>query len=461
MSVRAKTVVSAIAAIALLVGIYLAFQYRSYLMAFAESQGLTPLTWDWGSSPFKALIGLAVIAGLVGIGYLVHRHLYVRSLLEKGWQWDSDPKLAMTNGLSCPPFGVGFGREVDDQIFGTTKRGVPFNVFEYKQEGKVRLVAMKLRYALPEYYLAINRTRPAISVPQQGTEPAVFAKEADYAARVTAAIQAPLQAYEALDNRVDLSIDGDQLVVIDLPAKADPLETRLEALADVALAINEADLDQWAQPAPPQRVGFYGTDWTYADRDDVWLARTDHTGGGQEHRAEDVVYGPNDGLSFVGYTHRWETEHTRTTTDSEGRTRTETYTVQHDEPILEVFSHCAFSELSVNTGGPGEKVQFEGLGFNKQFKVTTVNRKFAYDVIHPRQMEFMTAVNAPAFSINQQGTMQFDVPRHSLNTIIECTNFAHGFLGRVPSFVWEDLGVTELPEFRQITPEPARSPGAS
>lgn len=392
------------------------------------------------------LVGLAILGG---IAWAIHRHLYVKSLREKGWHFETSPELSITNGLNCPPFGIGFGRSVDDQIHGTTKDGIGFNVFEYEQSGEDRIAALRLPYALPEVYVMTNARRPDIPLPQQGEGSGVYAERADYAARVFAAIDAPLRELVALDDRADLSIDGDRLVAVGMPAKADELEARLEALAHIVQALGRG-FEDLACPAPAQRVGFHRTDWTYTDRDDAWLDRTEHTESGQNHRAEDVVSGPNDGLPFVAYTHRWETVHTRTTSDSNGNSRTETYTVKHDEPILEVFLHRPFRELAVNMSGSGERVKFESLAFNKRFKVKVEDRKFGYDVIHPRQMEFLTAYPAPDFAISADGHMRFDVRDHEPRTINHHTNFAHGFLARVPSFVWKELGLPEEQTFREV-----------
>ena len=50
---------------------------------------------------------------------------------------------------------------------------------------------------------------------------------------------------------VNLSIDGDQVVVLDPPRKdAELLAPWLEQLAAVAAAIDAAPLDRWTIPAP-------------------------------------------------------------------------------------------------------------------------------------------------------------------------------------------------------------------
>ena len=60
-----------------------------------------------------ALIGLA-IWGIV-------RYRYVKSLKALGWEFDSNPPIDVANGLNVPPFGIGFGRSVDDAIHGASR----------------------------------------------------------------------------------------------------------------------------------------------------------------------------------------------------------------------------------------------------------------------------------------------------------------------------------------------------
>ena len=72
-----------------------------------------------------ALIGLA-IWGIV-------RYRYVKSLKALGWEFDSNPPIDVANGLNVPPFGIGFGRSVDDAIHGASRdQATPFVAFKYR-----------------------------------------------------------------------------------------------------------------------------------------------------------------------------------------------------------------------------------------------------------------------------------------------------------------------------------------
>ena len=160
-----------------------------------------------------------------------------------------------------------------------------------------------------------------------------------------------------------------------------------------------------------------------------------------------MVRGNNDGLPLEAFVHRWETTHTETSTDSEGRTTTRTVTDHHDETVLAMSMPFPLPMLSVGVGGwGGEKVRFESEEFNDAFKVRTSSAKFASDVIHPRQMEYLMAIRPPGFTIDGQW-IRFFPAQHDTLLIGLCADVAHGFLARIPAFVWKDLQVAP-PAFR-------------
>ena len=70
------------------------------------------------NSLVQVLLLLIVIGGSVGLFFVVRRQRYLRSLTEQGWAFENSPTLAATYGLNCPPFGLGYGRHIDDLITG-------------------------------------------------------------------------------------------------------------------------------------------------------------------------------------------------------------------------------------------------------------------------------------------------------------------------------------------------------
>jgi hypothetical protein len=394
------------------------------------------------------LVVLAVIALLV-----VRRQRYVRALRSRGWTFVSSPVLESVLDHRAPPFGLGFERACDEEVTGSTRSGVPFRVVEYtaKEGGPPfdeRIASLALRLPLPELFIGLGAVRPGVRAPLVPVEGALEVRAADpgYArALLSGPALAAIAAFGQAGHRVDLSVDGAHLVAVGAPKDPDELEAYLDALAPVALAVDPTALAGYAVPSVPPAFAFHGRpDWVLVGRDDSAIERYGLTTAGFGHSTEKVVRGTNDGLGVEGLVHRWKTQHTETSTDSEGRTQTRTVTDHHHEVVAAVSLPFAFPLLSVDGGRGGERVRFESEEFNDQFTVRCADLRFAYDVIHPRTMEFLMAVRPPGFRIEGQ-VMRFVVTQHDSELLGFCADFAHDFFARVPSFVWDNLRATPPP----------------
>lgn len=405
-------------------------------------------------STVQWIIVAAVVVVLIVVGLLIFRRVrYVRSLKQRGWTFDSSPQLVAVLDHQAPPFGIGFDRKPDELVAGTTSAGIPFRVFEYRYTGggpkfDERVASLTLPSGLPDLFVTAGRPRIGITAPIVDVEPGltVSADDPTYARSVLGPALAAIRGFGGGDRGVDLSIDGNHLVSVGAPKNADELAAYLDALAPVAQAIESAGAP-YAIPTPAPRFGFYRRDWFFVGQDDSLIGKYALTTVGHGHRTENVIRGNNDGLPLEAFVHRWETTRTETTTDSEGRTSTRTVTEHHDETVLAMAMPFALPMLSVGVGGwGGEKVRFESEEFNDAFKVRTASPKFASDVIHPRQMEYLLAMRPPGFSIDGQW-IRFFPGEHDTLLIGLCADVAHGFLARIPSFVWKDLQVAP-PAFR-------------
>ena len=395
---------------------------------------------------------IAVVALIVFL--IVRRQRYIRALRGRGWTFESSPVLPWVLDHHAPPFGLGFVRDVDEAISGTTTTGVPFRVFEYNYaeagpKFDQRLASLGLRTALPDLFVSAGPARAGVRGARVDLDPnlTVIAADPTYARAALSPALGAIAAFGQAGHRIDLSVDGSQLVAVGAPKDPDALQAYLDALAPVALALDSALAPYAIQPRPPG-FGFYGhPDWQLVGRDDSLIRAYGLTTAGFGHETEKVVRGYNDALPVEAFIHRWKTQRTETYTDSEGRTQTRTVTEQHSEIVTAVRMPFAWPLLSVGGGWGGEKVRFESEEFNKSFKVRTADAKFAYDVIHPRTMEFLMASRPPGFRI-EGDMMRFSVDDHDTLTIGFCADFAHEFFGRVPSFVWKNLQVVP-PTFRR------------
>lgn len=318
-----------------------------------------------------------------------------------------------------------------------------FQAFRYRSTASRDVgyvVTMRLPRSLPEFY-AFTAERPRSLV--QGTliseQPFVtVAADAAFGHHVLAAIAAPLQR---LPGVVDLSIDHDQLVALNVPRKADEFALFVDALAEVYGAILTLDLASYVGEPPPQHLSFYRhPDWVYLPRDDSFLPYVLVERGGKNHEAIDVTHSPNDGLPFISLTHTWQTEHS--STDANGNTTT--YRRNHSEEILEFRAPFPFRAIGIN-GGAGERVRFESEAFNKEFKVHCSMPRFASDVLHPRQLEYLLRAKPYPFQILNDGRVIVTTPSNSQAAIEHMSAFLRGFFARVPDFTWKELGAWPRP----------------
>jgi hypothetical protein len=404
------------------------------------------------------IVMLLGAAGIVwGVVAFVRRRQYIKSLRDRGWTFVNSPTFDAVARLGNPPFGIGFHRRPDDQIIGLTSSGRSFQVIEYSCEhwsGWVGIVTLTRQ--LPELWITGGQTEPRFGVAATGVpSPAqlgpgwqIGALDPAFAAEVlTPQVCERLNAMAAGQPGVNLSIDADQLVVLDPPRKeVDLLGPWLEQLATVAAAIDAAPLDRWAVPAQPPRLTFYHhPDWYWIGVDDNLLQTTPVTRSGHDHRTSDVIRGRDgDGPPFVAFTHHWKTTRTETYTDSEGRTQTRTVVEKHSEPILGFQLPAWMPWLQVGRRGFGRGIIFESAAFNDQFAVSAQDAKFAYDVIHPRQMEYLMANPPASFKIVDDWAW-FSPSKHSQPVIAHSSVFLRGFLARIPRFVWRNLGLPDAP----------------
>lgn len=86
-----------------------------------------------------------------------------------------------------------------------------------------------------------------------------------------------------------------------------------------------------------------------------------------------------------------------------------------------------------------DDIDFESHEFSRQFYVKSNDKKFAYDVIHPRMMEFLIA--NPEWSIEMLGRSIMICNGRTLRPeeFEKALSFADSFLGLFPDYLWQRL----------------------
>lgn len=148
-------------------------------------------------------------------------------------------------------------------------------------------------------------------------------------------------------------------------------------------------LAEWAA-----KVGFTQYD---AGGELPWLRDFTAWGPGYGHKASCGYQGTHDGSSMRVFQHQSrtrnkdsETVHTFTICVAEAPVSAPKLTI-----VRETFGHKLVDALGA------EDIDFESDEFSKKFWVKCKDRKFAYDVLHPRAMEFL--LHAPRAGWEWQG----------------------------------------------------------
>lgn len=403
-------------------------------------------------------VGIVVGIAVVVVGILIwRRQRYLRQVKELGWSHDSRPSLSAVTDLHAPPFAMGMSRKIDELVSGTTAGGHAFRVFEYDYAGAgpkygQRLAVLELPLALSDVFIfgdGVDRVGIAaggqtlVRAEEQGVH--VIAADAALATDLLAAVGPAVRTYGQAAGKVDLSVDGNHLVAPGAPKDPARLAAFLADLDPVAQAVAASDALRSRAVAPSPGAQYYGhPDWQWAGVDDSVLGIYPVTTSGYGHRSEDVVRGLRDGIRMDAFTHHWKTDRIVTETDSNGNTRTRTETDLHEEPVCGFVLPFALPSISLNGDPVGRKVRFESTDFNSAFTVRTSDPRFASDVTHPRMMEWLLATRPRGWSV-QGSVVAFRVEKHDLMIVDACESTLRGWLGRIPRFVWQDLGLPTPP----------------
>ena len=193
--------------------------------------------------------------------------------------------------------------------------------------------------------------------------------------------------------------------------------------------------------------------WTYTARDDSWhrtFAGAPFTSG-HDRRSTKVLTGPHDGrraavFDFVHHT-------TETSTDAQGHTRSRE--VAHWFNVVAVSLGAATPGLSVSPEGVFSRlvgrmfnrdIELESEDFNRAFTVTSDDRRFAFDVLHPRMMELLLRHPDTAWRIDQGWLLTVESGKYDLPIVERRLDFADAILDGLPDFLRRQYGIPAGPE---------------
>ncbi|HUW56650.1 MAG TPA: hypothetical protein VMZ92_08450 [Planctomycetota bacterium] len=164
---------------------------------------------------------------------------------------------------------------------------------------------------------------------------------------------------------------------------------------------------------------------------------------GHSQRAKNVVHGTYRGRDMIAFDFKYTTTHT--STDSKGRTTT--HNVDHHFSACVHPLECRFPRLAIRPEGFFDKVadffgfddiDFESDEFSRKFRVTSDNRKFAYDVCHVRTMEWLLATRGWHMEMVGGYWVLTTDRRWSAEEFHSGLSFTWKFFEMIPDFVWRE-----------------------
>jgi hypothetical protein len=192
--------------------------------------------------------------------------------------------------------------------------------------------------------------------------------------------------------------------------------------------------------------------WHFAARDDGWVERFDGApfGLGHDRQALNVLTGGYDGRSFVAFDYRYST--TETSTDAQGHTQT--HTEVHPYSVLGLDAGASFPDLAVTPEGffgrmvgrlTNTDIELESEMFNRAFTVTSPDRKFTTDVLHPRMMEHLLQIPDRGWALRGGWLLAVRSGRHSVVELDSRLHDLDGILDLIPDFVWKTARGGDVP----------------
>jgi hypothetical protein len=186
--------------------------------------------------------------------------------------------------------------------------------------------------------------------------------------------------------------------------------------------------------------------WTYTESDPSLLGRFEGEpfGVGDDRQAFNVLRGTAHDRPFVVFDYSYVT--TSTSTDANGHTKTDRTT--HVFSVVAVNTGVVMPALSVEPEGmvsrfwgrlTNSDIELESEDFNRAFRVTCPNRRFASDVLHPRMMELVLQWPELAWRFDADSLLAVRSGNHDVAEIDAKLAALDAILDTVPEFVWKEV----------------------
>jgi hypothetical protein len=230
----------------------------------------------------------------------------------------------------------------------------------------------------------------------------------------------------------------------------------------------------WANGKRQKALAAYAASnrWSFTAEDDALTVRWHGTpfGQGDRRRARNVLSGTARGRRFVGFEYQYDTASSTGnmnasplgtllgTTFGNNRERTTHHffvvavALPTYLPSLEVTPENLLSRAAAAVG-IGSGVELESEDFNRHFRVTARNPKFASDVLTPRTMQAMlSSAQGLCWRIEGADVVSWGNGHLEPVALLSRLSTLNGVVDGIPDFVWHDNGYDPHPGTPPVPP---------
>ena len=182
--------------------------------------------------------------------------------------------------------------------------------------------------------------------------------------------------------------------------------------------------------------------WSYTPRDDSWVDRFagEPFGRGSSRRASHVLRGSYGGREAVVFDYRYVTSSGAGQAQTTQTHRFSVCALQLPVPLprLELTGENVLTRLAGALGI--DDVELESEDFNRRYRVRADDRRFAYDVLHPRAMEQLLALPTLNLRLSGADAVLWDRGTWALEDVPDRLAVLARFVDGIPAYVWTDRG---------------------
>ncbi len=201
--------------------------------------------------------------------------------------------------------------------------------------------------------------------------------------------------------------------------------------------------------------------WAFALEDPSLVDRWSGTpfGVGQRRRARQVVSGTDRRRPLVAFDYSYVTS----SSDTSGRRSEQTHhfavvvlALPTWLPRLQLTPENLLTRAA-SAIGLDPDIDLESEDFNRRYRVTSRQPKFASDVLTPRTMQALLAQPAGAMRVDGNALVGWESGRLEPVRLLARLTLLHTLLDGIPPFVWKDHGYDPGVGPFPVTPEPGGS----